>query len=184
MRKEAVEAGYKFDPTCRYLSDCKRGIRRELSTPLNHSFFFRISLTGNSDSHVNDGRCTKYIAQHEQLMCPVEALFIINASCPIRTRRGLNTISVTTLRFFQFFHTFHLSSCQLAVTSQCNWTHGHEDCFGWSFKVRSHFGLSNNCCSREVFFHCLSMQRFVSRRSSSSVNLASSSLDHVLAEWP
>ena len=36
--------------------------------------------------------------------------------------------------------------------------------------------------STEVFFHCLSMQRFVSRRSFSSAGLASSSLDDVRAE--
>ena len=37
-------------------------------------------------------------------------------------------------------------------------------------------------CSSEVFFHCSSVQRFVSRRSSSSVDLVSSSLDDVRAE--
>ena len=36
--------------------------------------------------------------------------------------------------------------------------------------------------SSELFFHCLSMQRFVSKRSSSSVDLTSSSLDDVRAE--
>ena len=43
------------------------------------------------------------------------------------------------------------------------------------------FSSSNKFSFREVLFHCLSMQRFVSKQSSSSVDLASLSVDDVRA---
>ena len=49
------------------------------------------------------------------------------ASCLFRTRSCLNTIFNTTFHLSRFFHTFHLFSYHLAMTTKCHRILGQQD---------------------------------------------------------